>query len=111
MFALITLTAISMFTLWIMSGALNATGLRQDQGASPSRKRKGRGKFTFLAAWMAAISREAPSLNAEDNNDLVPPPERHPDAAGYCPRCKGQFRKGFNQCNTCDVALIIYDES
>ena len=112
MFALITLTILSMFTLWFMTRALDATGLRQDQEESAGRKRKEKGKFTFLAAWMAALSREeTPSLNADDNYDLAPPPERHPGAASYCPRCKAQFRKGFDQCNTCDVALIMYDGS
>jgi hypothetical protein len=112
MFALITLTILSMFTLWFMTRALGATGLRQDQEESAGRKRKERSKFIFLAAWVAALSREDPlTLNADDNDDPAPPPERHPGAASYCPRCKAQFRKGFNQCNTCDVALIMYDRS
>ena len=112
MFALISLTTISMLTLWFMTRALDTTGLRQDQEESAGRKRKERGKFTFLAAWMAALSREElPSRNADDNDDPASPPVRHPAAAGYCPMCKAQFRKGFNRCNTCDVALIIYDGS
>jgi hypothetical protein len=80
-------------TLWFMTRALDATGLRQDQEGSAGRKRKERGKFTFLAAWMAALSREDnPSLSADDYDDLATPPERHPGAASYCPRCKAQFR-------------------
>jgi hypothetical protein len=112
MFALITLTTISMLTLWFMTRALDATGVREDQEESTGGKRKEGGKFAFLAAWMSAFSREEHhSLDADDNYDSAPPPERHPDAAGYCPMCKAQFRKGFNQCNTCDVALIMYDGS
>jgi hypothetical protein len=110
MLALITLTTISILTLWFMTRALDATGVREDQEESAGGKRKDGGKSTFLAAWMAALSREEnPSLNADDNYDLAPPHERHPDAASYCPRCKAQFRKGFNQCNTCDVALTMFD--
>jgi hypothetical protein len=112
MFELIALTTISMLTLWFMTGSMDATGVREDREESVGGKRNEDGKITFLAAWMAALSREEhPSLGADDNYDSAPPPERHPDAAGYCPRCKGQFRKGFNQCNTCDVALIMYDGS
>ena len=112
MLALITLTTISLLTLWLMTRALDATRLGQDQEEPDSRKRKERGKFTFLAAWMAALSREEPpSLNADDNDPPAPPPERHPAAASYCPRCKAQFRKGFDRCNSCDVALIMYDGS
>ena len=112
MFTLMALTTISVFTLWFMNRALDATGPGEDREDAAGRKRKGDGKFAFLAAWMAAISREeSPSLNTYDNDDLTPPPERHPGAAGYCPRCKAQFRKGFNQCNTCDIALIMYDGS
>src|SRR5262245_37003896 len=99
MLTLIILTTISMLTLWFMTGALDATRLRQDQEKSAGRRRKERDKFTFLAAWMAALSREeAPSRNADDNDTPADPPERHPAAASYCPRCKAQFRKGFDRC-------------
>jgi hypothetical protein len=112
MLALIILTTISMLSLWFMTRAPHATGLRPDQEKSAHRRRKERGKFTFLAAWMAALSREeAPSRDADDNDAPADPPERHPAAASYCPKCKAQFRKGFDRCNTCDVALIMYDES
>jgi hypothetical protein len=110
MLALIILTTLSMLTLWFMTRVLDATGLGENQEESAGRKRKESGKFKFLATWMAALSREEnPSLNADDHDDPAPPPERHPDAASYCPRCKAQFRKGFNQCNTCDVALTMFD--
>jgi hypothetical protein len=112
MLALITLTTMSMLTLWFMSIAMGATSVREDQEEPAGRKRKVGGKFTFLAAWMATLSwEENPYLNADDNYDPAPPPERHPDAASYCPKCKGQFRKGFNQCKTCDVALVMFDGS
>ena len=58
MFALIALTTISMLTLWFMTIALDATGLGEGREEAAGRKRKERRKFTFLAAWMAALSRE-----------------------------------------------------
>jgi hypothetical protein len=112
MFTLIALTTLSILTLWVMTRALNAADRGENQKEPAAGRRKAGRKLAFLAAWAAALSREETQyLNADGNVDLAPPPERQPAAASYCPRCKAEYREGFDQCNNCDVALVIYDRS
>src|SRR5205085_11488169 len=112
MFALLSLTTLSVLTLWFMTRAFGVNELGEDQEESVGREHRESKRLTPLAAWMATLSREdSPYFNTNGNEDVAPPPERHPAAASYCPRCKAEYRKGFDQCNTCDVALIMYDRS
>jgi hypothetical protein len=112
MFTLISVTTISVITLWFVTKVLGENEPGEDQEEPNGRERREDRRSTSISAWMATLSRgEAQEIDRGDNDDFAPPPERHPTAASYCPRCKAQYRNGFSQCNTCDVALIMYDGS
>jgi hypothetical protein len=65
--------------------------------------------LAMIIGWPMAGELEE-HTDADGNNASTPPPERHQAAASYCPKCKAEYRKGFGECNTCIVALIMYDE-
>jgi hypothetical protein len=109
MITLISITTISVITLWFMTRVLGGNEPGEDQEESNRGKLREGGKSPSISAWIAILSRgDAQVVDQDDNDDFAPPPERHPTAASYCPRCKAQYRNGFSQCNTCDVALIMY---
>jgi hypothetical protein len=112
MIALIIITTMSVITLWVLTRVVVGNGFGEDQ-EEPTRRKPGYNeKLASISAWIATLlRREDQSTDPDSYDPFAPPPERHPTAASYCPKCRDQFRKGFTQCNTCDVALIMYEDS
>jgi hypothetical protein len=108
---IITVTTISLITLWLMTRGMEENDLGGDLEEPTEGEFGGDWKLTSLSAWMAILSREEPQdIDTDGYADSAPPLEKHPGAASYCPKCKAEFREGFDHCNTCHVELIMYDE-
>src|SRR5262245_30119611 len=108
MITLIIITTMSVITLWLATRTQVDYGFGEDEDEPAQKKLGSNERFASVSAWIATfLNRE----NIDSNSSFdpfAPPPERYPDAASYCPKCRDQFRKGFTQCNTCEIALADF---
>jgi hypothetical protein len=52
--------------------------------------------LAMIIGWsMARLLEE--QTDADGNKTPTPPPERHPSAASYCPKCKAEYRSSAGQ--------------
>lgn len=57
------------------------------------------------APWFVAAARALDRVRLEDPPQFRPPTPLGADAALFCPICEAQYRKGFDACSGCGVAL------